>query len=76
MWNTALEDITSILLPYSEATVNSVDKEQSKATGNDYPRVLAVSTPKQGTLLPSWNMDEKQETWLISVLHDQSSLKP
>ena len=32
--------------------------EQPKATGNDYPTVLAVSTPEEGTLLPSWNMDD------------------
>ena len=32
--------------------------EQPKATGNDYPTVLAVGTPEQGTLLPSWNMDD------------------
>ena len=31
--------------------------EQPKATENDYPTVLAVSTTEQGTLLPSWNID-------------------
>ena len=34
--------------------------EQSKATGNNYPAVLAINTPEQGTLLPSWYMDDFQ----------------